>query len=437
MLLEQRKWKEMQFYSLNNPEHKVSFKQALNRGLAPDKGLYFPERIPQLKSDFLSRLPGMSIPEIAFEVLYPFVCEDIDELGFHKICREAFDFEFPVVQIEDDISVLELFHGPSQAFKDVGARFMAACMSYFGSDTNALNILVATSGDTGGAVAAGFYDQPGINVHILFPQGKVSKYQEYQLTSLGKNIYCYPVKGDFDLCQAIVKKAFVDDQLKENIKLSSANSINIGRWLAQILYYFVAYKNMGNPRRLTISVPSGNFGNIAAGILAKNMGLPINHLRASTNQNDTIPRYLVNRNYDPKPTRPSISNAMDVSDPSNFIRIENLLELDEAGFSARSFTDQEAVSAIIEVFKNTGYIMEPHGATAYVGLKQIQFEGSGLFLATAHPYKFKEVMPIELLEKIELDIRDEWQNYIAKNKQVITSYQDFYAHLLNSDFRRN
>lgn len=436
MLLERRKWKRMQFYSLNNPEHKVSFKQALIRGLAPDKGLYFPDDIPCLKSDFLERLPKMNVPQIAFEVLFPFVSDDITEADFEQLCKEAFDFEFPVIQIEDRVSVLELFHGPSQAFKDVGARFMASCMSYFDKEEGSLNILVATSGDTGGAVAAGFYDQPGINVHILFPQGKVSKYQEFQLTSLGKNIHCYPVQGDFDLCQSIVKEAFVDEKLMKFVNLSSANSINIGRWLAQILYYFVAYRNMENPEELTISVPSGNFGNIAAGILAKKMGLPIKHLIAATNQNDTIPRFMASGNYDPKPTKPSISNAMDVSNPSNFIRIENLLDFNKSYFSSLSFSDGDALLAIKKVFKDSGYIMEPHGATAYIGLKQTNYKGNGLFLATAHPYKFREVMPSELVDKIHLDDQSEWGNYTAKNKHEIRNYQDFYAHILNSDFHR-
>ena len=319
----------MNFYSLNGKSPSVSFKDDLIRGLAPDKGLYFPEKINKLPDDFINNIENYSNQEIAYECINQFVGQDIPEQDLRKIIDEVLSFDFPLVKLNNQISFLELFHGPTMAFKDVGARFMSRCLAYFlnGSKEDAeVTVLVATSGDTGGAVASGFYKVKGINVVILYPKGKVSSVQEKQLTTLGENITALEIDGTFDDCQSMVKNAFLDKDLSNKIKLTSANSINIGRWLPQMFYFFFSYRDLklSNEDKVAYSVPSGNFGNICAGMLAKEMGLPIDKFIASNNINDVVNRYLNTEIYDAKPSIQTISNAMDVGDPSNFIRISNI-----------------------------------------------------------------------------------------------------------------
>ncbi|PZR08336.1 MAG: threonine synthase [Flavobacterium psychrophilum] len=317
----------MKYYSLNNHTIKSSFAAAALTGIAPDKGLYFPESIPQLEQEFITTIEHYSNTEIALKAITPFIGEEIPQDILRNIVEETLSFDFPAVEVEKGIYALELYHGPTLAFKDVGARFMSRCLNYFTQGQNKkTTILVATSGDTGGAVASGFLGVEGINVVILYPSGKVSNIQEKQLTALGQNITALEVQGTFDDCQDMVKQAFLDKDL-EHINLTSANSINIARWLPQMFYYFFAYKqlkHLGKP--LAISVPSGNFGNICAGLMAKKIGLPIGHFIAATNVNDTVPRFMQSQQYKPQATTETLSNAMDVSNPSNFVRILELFE---------------------------------------------------------------------------------------------------------------
>ncbi len=395
----------MQYFSLNNNAKDVSFLEAVRKGLAPDRGLYFPKEIPILKESFINNIGQYSDNQIAYEIIKPYVGDDITNDYLKKIIEDTLSFNFPIVKITDNIALLELFHGPTLAFKDVGARFMARCLSYnndIKKERN-LTVLVATSGDTGSAVADGFYKVKGIDVIILYPKDMVSIIQELQLTTLGKNIIALEVEGTFDDCQEMVKTAFVDPELKEKINLTSANSINIARWLSQMFYYFIAYKNRPNPdKKLLISVPSGNFGNICAGIMAKQMGLPIDHFIASTNINDTIPEYLKSGDYIPKKSIQTISNAMDVGDPSNFIRIQKIFNNDffklKKNLSGFSYTDKLTEKAIKEIFEVNGYIADPHGAVGFLGLKQYMDAKEdaeayqGIFLETAHPIKFKSAV---------------------------------------------
>lgn len=387
----------MKYYSLNNKEHHSDFENAVVRGLAPDKGLYFPERIPQLSSEFISNLKSLNSTEIGMHVISPFVGNEIPETELQKIVEETLSFEFPVKAIETDVSVLELFHGPTLAFKDVGARFMAGSLGYFIKKGNLgkVTVLVATSGDTGGAVANGFLGVDGIDVVILYPKGKVSEIQEKQLTTLGQNIQAIEVDGTFDDCQGMVKKAFLDHEITDRRQLTSANSINLARWLPQMFYYFLAYRQLETKNRVAFSVPSGNFGNICAGLLAKKMGLPIDTFVAANNANDTVTRFMESQDYQAKQSVQTISNAMDVGDPSNFVRI---LELFGHHFKdlkkhlmAMSYTDFETNTAIRSVYEKHNYLMDPHGAVGYLGLKdflKINPEYDGVFLETAHPVKF-------------------------------------------------
>jgi len=390
----------MNYSSLNSNSSKVSFLEAVKKGLAPDRGLYFPEKLPTLSAEFISQISSMSNHELAFHAIHPFIGKDLTEKELKTIIEDTLCFEFPVVPLTNSIASLELFHGPTLAFKDVGARFMARCLAYANQKENGekLTILVATSGDTGGAVADGFYEVEGIEVVILYPKGKVSEVQEKQLTTLGKNITALEVAGSFDDCQDMVKTAFIDVELTQHINLTSANSINIARWLAQMFYYFIAYKNRPHPEKeLVISVPSGNFGNLCAGIMAQQMGLPIKHFIASTNSNATIPNYLETGNYEPQQSIPTISNAMDVSDPSNFIRIQKIFNNDfyklKKFVSSYSFSDAKTKKALRELYKNTHYIADPHGAVGYLGLQEYfkevdETNYQGIFLETAHPIKF-------------------------------------------------
>lgn len=429
----------MLYKSLNLQSPKVSFQEAVIRGLAPDKGLYFPEEIPTLDAEFLNSIEKYSNAEIAFTVIKPFINNEIPDEELKKIVTDTLCFDFPLVEVGPNCYSLELFHGPTMAFKDVGARFMARCLAYFNkTNSNAKNtILVATSGDTGGAVASGFLNVPGVDVVILYPSGKVSDVQEKQLTTLGQNITALEVDGVFDDCQDMVKKAFLDEDLK-SLQLTSANSINVARWLPQMFYYFFAYKTLKNKsKKIYFSVPSGNFGNICSGIMAKKIGLPIAGFIAATNSNDTVPRYMKNAQYKPKPSIATISNAMDVGNPSNFIRIielykNNFSEL-SADFTSVSFSDEETKAAMKLVYSNYNYITEPHGAIGYLGLKQkIKNDVSsiGVFLETAHPVKFLESVEPTLQCKVE--IPNQIQELLQKEKRSIqiSSYMDLKKYLL-------
>jgi threonine synthase len=428
----------MKYYSLNHNAPEVSFQEAVIQGLASDKGLYFPESITPLKADFFENIENLSNEEMAYEAIKQFVGDEIPAETLKEIIAETLCFDFPTVKVEDDIYALELYHGPTMAFKDVGARFMSRCVAYFNKDKkdNTNTVLVATSGDTGGAVASGFLGVQGVEVIILYPSGKVSDIQERQLTTLGQNIKALEVDGFFDDCQDMVKKAFLDDSLKHK-NLTSANSINIARWLPQMFYFFFAYKQLKSQNKpLVFSCPSGNFGNICAGIIAKKLGLPIEHFVASTNVNDTVPRFLENGNYDPKPSKATISNAMDVGNPSNFIRIQEMynndLEQFKKDFSSFSFTDAETLEAMKSIYKIDGYIAEPHGAVGYLGLKKElknHANAIGIFLETAHPIKFLDV--VEPALNVKLPIPTQIESVLNKEKVSvkIKNYEDLKAFL--------
>ena len=422
----------MKYFSLNNNSPKVSFQEAVVLGLAPDRGLYFPESITPLPYSFFQNIENLSHEEIAFETIKQFVGNEIPETELKRIIAETLCFDFPCVPVENNVYSLELFHGPTMAFKDVGARFMSRCLGYFNrNDDKKVTVLVATSGDTGGAVASGFLGIKGVEVIILYPSGKVSEIQERQLTTLGKNIKALEVDGVFDDCQDMVKKAFLDDTLKQK-NLTSANSINIARWLPQMFYIFFAYQQLKKQNKpIILSCPSGNFGNICAGIMAKRLGLPIAHFVASTNANDTVPRFLEKGNYDPKPSIATISNAMDVGNPSNFIRIQELYHHDlnefEKDFSSYSYTDTETEAAMKDIYSRTQYIAEPHGAVGYLGLKKEmkkQPNSVGVFLETAHPIKFLDT--VEPLLDLKLPIPTQIESVLGKEKVSvkIKTYED-------------
>lgn len=428
----------MNYYSLNNKNTKVSFQEAVIQGLAPDRGLYFPEKIAPLSQSFFDTIENLSNQEIAFEVIKQFVGNEIPELELKQIVAETLCFDFPCVLVEENVYSLELYHGPTMAFKDVGARFMSRCLAYFNKGKDLKNtVLVATSGDTGGAVASGFLGVKGVEVVILYPSGKVSDIQERQLTTLGQNITALEVDGVFDDCQDMVKQAFLDSDLKYK-NLTSANSINIARWLPQMFYFFFAYKELKKHNKpLIVSCPSGNFGNICAGILAKKLGLPLAHFVAATNANDTVPKFLENGIYDAKPSIATISNAMDVGNPSNFIRIQemysnNLKEFSK-DFSSYSFTDEETKSAMKNIYSNSVYIAEPHGAIGYLGLKKElkKYPNSiGVFLETAHPIKFLDV--VEPVLNITLEIPKQIESVLGKEKirVKINSYNELKQFLI-------
>ncbi len=412
----------MQYYSLNGQSPLVNFKEAAIRGQAPDKGLYFPEHIPVFDSSFFHNIEKMADEEIAYQVIRPYVGEDIPERELKKIIKETINFPIPLVKLNEKIYSLELFHGPTLAFKDVGARFMSRCLGYFSKERNQkLIVLVATSGDTGGAVANGFYEVKGVEVVILYPSGKVSSVQEKQLTTLGKNIHALEVNGNFDDCQQLVKQAFADGEVNRKLFLTSANSINIARWLPQQFYYFFAWKQWPEKKHPpVISVPSGNFGNICAAILAHASGLPVQHFIAACNVNDVVPEFLKTGNYQPKKTIPTISNAMDVGDPNNFIRILEIFEEDVSELkrilSASSITDDQTRATIKKIYKRHHYLLDPHGAVGYLSLEQYlkKPEVKGIFVETAHPVKFYDVVEPLIEEKIPLpssvqDIMDKYK----------------------------
>lgn len=401
----------MEYYSLHKKAPNVSFKGAVIKGLAPDKGLYFPEKVTPLEQDFFNHIEYFSNHEIAYEIIKQFVDDEIPEKELKQLIDETLNFDFPLVNIEENISTLELFHGPTMAFKDVGARFMARCLRYFNKEDNTakVTILVATSGDTGGAVASGFLGVESVDVVILYPSGKVSEVQEKQLTTLGKNITALEVDGTFDDCQTMVKTAFLDEDLITKMNLTSANSINVARWLPQMFYFFFAYKQLKNKEKeLVFSVPSGNFGNICAGLMAQQLGLPVKQFIAATNVNDIVPKYLESGVYTPKPSKQTISNAMDVGDPSNFVRILEIFENDysilKKHLSSFSFNDVETRKTIKQLKENSNYITDPHGAVGYLGLKKYLTKNNaqGIFLETAHPVKFLDVVEPIIMESIAL-----------------------------------
>ncbi|WP_292945917.1 threonine synthase [Olleya sp. UBA1516] len=429
----------MNYYSLNHKAPNTTFKDAVVRGLAPDKGLYFPKSITPLPASFFENIDNLSYNDIAFEALQQFVSPDIPKDVLKTIIAETLSFEFPVVKLNDNISTLELFHGPTMAFKDVGARFMARCLGYFNKDnTNQVTVLVATSGDTGGAVANGFLGVKGVNVVILYPSGKVSDIQEKQLTTLGQNIKALEVDGVFDDCQDMVKRAFLDDTLTSKMQLTSANSINVARWLPQLLYFMFAYKQLHKIHKdIVFSVPSGNFGNVCAGMMAQQLGLPIKHFIASNNQNNVVTNYLKTEHYTPKPSVQTISNAMDVGNPSNFIRIQEIYKNNfstlKENLSSFSFTDEETKVALKEIYEIYNYVADPHGAVGYLGCKaylKTHPKAHCVFLETAHPTKFLDVVEDVIKEKQALPTQIEAVMDKTKVATKISDYEGLKSFLL-------
>lgn len=426
----------MNYYSTNRQSPAVGFKEASIKGQAPDKGLYFPETLPQLDKEFISGIENYSNEEIAFRVIKPYVGDEIPEEKLFRIVSETVNFPIPLVTISESIASLELFHGPTLAFKDIGARFMSRCLGYFLKDNSKkVTVLVATSGDTGGAVANGFYDVEGVEVVILYPSGKVSPVQEKQLTTLGKNIHTLEVEGTFDDCQQLVKTAFMDKELNQRLFLTSANSINVARWLPQQFYYFFAYKqwlhnSSSGDKGPVISVPSGNFGNICAGMLAMQTGLPVQHFIAACNANNIVSEYLETQNLKPKQAVPTLSNAMDVGNPSNFVRI---LEIFNQQFpelknklSSATISDTETIAVIREVYRQYNYILDPHGAVGYLALQRYLQEHpgqKGMVLETAHPVKFPEAVEKSIGRPIE--IPSSVQAIMNKEKQAVMTGADF------------
>ena len=430
----------MKFYSLNKEAEDVSFKDAVIKGIAPDRGLYFPREIKPLPPAFFENIENLADHDIAFKAIEQFVRESIPENKLKEILNSVLDFPFPVIELEKNVATLELFHGPTLAFKDVGARFMAHCLGYFSENQNSeVTVLVATSGDTGGAVANGFLGVKGVKVVILYPSGKVSDIQERQLTTLGQNITALEVNGNFDDCQNMVKTAFLDSDLKSEMQLTSANSINVARWLPQMFYFLFAYKKLKNKEQpIVFSVPSGNFGNICAGMVAQKLGMPVAHFIAATNVNDTVPLYMRTQEYSPKTSKATISNAMDVGDPSNFIRIRNLYKNNFTELknilSSYSFTDEETKRAMHSIYDSSNYIADPHGAVGYLGLKEYLKDNSdtfGVFLETAHPVKFLDV--VEETLKLKLPIPSQIQKVLEKKKISIKidTYEELKSYLLN------
>ncbi|WP_276502036.1 threonine synthase [Terrimonas pollutisoli] len=431
----------MKYYSTNKQSPLVDFKEAAIQGQATDKGLYFPESIPQLDKDLINSIENFSNEEIAFRVIKPYVGDTIPDEKLFQIVKETVSFPIPLVKVNDTISSLELFHGPTLAFKDIGARFMSRCLGYFLQDnTKKVTVLVATSGDTGGAVANGFYGVHGIDVVILYPSGKVSPVQEKQLTTLGKNIHALEVQGTFDDCQQMVKQAFTDKELNQQLFLTSANSINVARWLPQQFYYFFAYKQWTDKKHPpVVCVPSGNFGNICAGILANKSGLPVEHFIAACNVNDIVSDYLDTAVLKPKQAVPTLSNAMDVGNPSNFVRI---LEIFQHQFpdlknklSSYSISDEDTLATIKKVYDQHHYLLDPHGAVGYLALEKYldsHPSAKGIFLETAHPVKFPDAVESTTGKKIE--IPSSLTTIMASEKksvQMKNNYNELKSYLLS------
>lgn len=429
----------MNFYSLNKKAPEVSFKDAVIKGIAPDRGLYFPENITPLPAYFFESIQDLSNQEIAFNAIHQFVGDEIPNEKLREILANVLDFDFPVVQLEKNVATLELFHGPTMAFKDVGARFMANCLGYFSKDeSNEITVLVATSGDTGGAVANGFLGVDGVKVVILYPSGKVSDIQERQLTTLGQNISALEVDATFDDCQKMVKTAFLDNELLNKMQLTSANSINVARWLPQLFYFLFAYKQAKSQgKEIVFSVPSGNFGNICAGMVAQKLGMPVKHFVAATNVNDTVPEFMKTGEYSPKPSTATISNAMDVGDPSNFVRIRHLFQDDfealSKHLSSYTFTDEQTREAMKHIHKASNYIADPHGAVGYLGLKKYQEKHPdtyGIFLETAHPVKFLDVVEGTIGKRLEIPPQIHYVMDKEKKSIPIKKYEDLKNYLL-------
>jgi threonine synthase len=427
--------KNMKYYSTNKQAPTVDLQEAVVKGLAGDKGLYMPESIQLLPDAFFENMADESFPDINFAVANAFFGEDVDTETLRTIVDETLNFATPVVKVSDAIYALELFHGPTLAFKDVGARFMARLLNYFvrKQGLDKVNVLVATSGDTGSAVANGFLGVEGIQVYVLYPKGKVSAIQECQFTTLGQNITALEIDGTFDDCQALVKSAFMDKELNEKMKLTSANSINVARFLPQAIYYFHAYaqlRKQGVKNDIVFCVPSGNFGNITAGLVAQRMGLPVKRFIAANNKNDIFLQYLLTGYYNPKPSVQTLANAMDVGDPSNFARILDLYNHNHeaitqniSGFSCDDASIRETVKACYEA---TGYLLDPHGACGYLALlEKLQPNETGVFLETAHPAKFKDTM--EAIIKKGVEIPERLQAFMKGEKQSIQLSKDFFA----------
>ena len=432
----------MRYISLNHNSQPVDFKTAVMNGLAPDKGLYFPEEVISLPKKITDNIKSIDDHELCYEVIKGYIGQDFSKEELIQIIKKTIDFKIPLNKIGDNpIYSLELFHGPTLAFKDIGAKFLALCMDKIKNDFNSkgITVLVATSGDTGGAVAKGFEGLDGINVCILYPKGRISEVQEKQITTNDKNIIAFEVNGDFDDCQKMVKDAFNDLEIKSKITLTSANSINIARWLPQMFYYFLAIKKMDNENDNIFSVPSGNFGNICAGILSKEIGLNIKLFLASTNINKTVPEYLESGIYSPEKTKPTISNAMDVSDPSNFVRIQKIFNNDiqkiKKMIKTYSFNDNQTREAIKDVYNRNNYLMDPHSAIGYLGIKSYlsnhSTNSSGIFLSTAHPIKFKEQVEKSIGKEIPMPSRLKGIMGKSKRSIEINSYNDLKDQLLS------
>ena len=431
----------MKYYSTNHKSDDVTLRDAVVRGLAPDRGLYMPERLNKLAKEFFENIDKMTFQEMSFEVAKAFFGEDIPADDLKRIVYDTLAFETPVVKVEDNIYSLELFHGPTLAFKDVGARFMARLLGYFNKEEKQLvNVLVATSGDTGSAVANGFLGVEGVHVYVLYPKGKVSPIQECQFTTLGRNITAVEIDGVFDDCQALVKNAFMDAELNQRMKLTSANSINVARFLPQAFYYFNAYaqmKRLGKADNLVICVPSGNFGNITAGLFGWFMGLPVKRFIAANNANDIFYNYLKSGVYSPKPSVQTLANAMDVGDPSNFARVLALYggsHKDIAGhIGGATYTDEQIKETLKECYNRTGYLLDPHGTCGYRALKeQLQPGEYGVFLETAHPAKFKE--KVDAITGGDVEIPARLQAFMKGTKQSVElskDYADFRQFLFN------
>lgn len=427
----------MKYYSTNHNAPLATLREAVEHGLAPDRGLYMPESIKILPKDFFENIDKLSFQEIAFEVAKAFFGEDVDEPSLKELVYDTLAFETPLHEVEPGIYALELFHGPTLAFKDVGARFMARLLQYFikkDGSKDLVNVLVATSGDTGSAVANGFLGVDGIHVYVLYPKGKVSKIQESQFTTLGRNITVLEVDGVFDDCQALVKNAFMDTELNQHKRLTSANSINVARFLPQAFYYFNAYAQakrlVGNDLDLTICVPSGNFGNITAGLFGRRMGLPVSHFIAANNANDVFFNYLQTGEYHPMASKQTLANAMDVGAPSNFVRVLDLYgnswEAITKDISGATYSDDLIRETMKDCYSRTGYVLDPHGACGYRALKeQLKPGQTGVFLETAHPAKFKE--KVDAIIGADIDIPERLQTFMRGTKQSIEMPNDFAA----------
>ena len=430
----------MKYYSTNGKAPLADLQKAVVKGLAEDRGLYMPENIYKLPQAFFDNIQDMSFQDIAYNVAVSFFGDDVDPDGLQDLVYDTLSFDCPIVKVEDNIYTLELFHGPTLAFKDVGARFMARLLQFFINRSNethkTVNVLVATSGDTGSAVANGFLGVEGIHVYVLYPKGKVSPIQECQFTTLGKNITAIEVDGVFDDCQALVKSAFMDEELNKHMKLTSANSINVARFLPQAFYYFNAYariKKLGMADNLVMCVPSGNFGNICAALFGHEMGLPINRFIAANNANDIFYNYLQTGKYEPKPSKQTLANAMDVGDPSNFARIYDLYgkshEKISSLISGATYSDDQIRDTMRQCYKDTGYILDPHGACGYRALKEGLRPGEvGIFCETAHPAKFKE--KVDDILGIDIPIPERLQAFMNGKKQSVPMSKDF------SDFKK-